>query len=315
MAKQTIVVFGATGKQGGSVVKTILADPKTAAKYHVKAVTRDTTKESAQKLKELGAEVVSADLNAPETIAPVLKGAYGVFSVTNFLEKMDAAPEITQGKAVADAAKAEGVQHLVWSSLLNTTKLTNGKLTNIHHFDSKAQVEEYIRELGIPATFFLAGYFMSNLPGMSISEQTGWTLNLPTSKNAPIPLFDAEDDTGKFVKGIFENRDKLLGQRVLGATAYYTPTQIVEELKEVYPKTSASAAYNELPGDVYKSILGSFGLPESFQQEMLENHQLFDVSGYFGGEKLDASHSIVDEPLTTWKEYISKSPVFAAVKN
>lgn len=59
MAKQTIVVFGATGKQGGSVVKTILADPKTAAKYHVKAVTRDTTKEAAQKLKELGAEVVS----------------------------------------------------------------------------------------------------------------------------------------------------------------------------------------------------------------------------------------------------------------
>lgn len=62
MAKQTIVVFGATGKQGGSVVKTILADPKTAAKYHIKAVTRDTTKESAQKLKELGAEVVSVRL-------------------------------------------------------------------------------------------------------------------------------------------------------------------------------------------------------------------------------------------------------------
>lgn len=315
MAKQTIVVFGATGKQGGSVVKTILADPKTAAKYHVKAVTRDTTKESAQKLKELGAEVVSADLNAPETLAPVLEGAYGVFSVTNFLEQMDAAPEITQGKAVADAAKAAGVQHLVWSSLLNVTKLTNGKLTNVHHFDSKASVEEYIRTLDIPATFFLAGYFMSNLPGMSISSQTGWTLNLPTTANAPIPLFAAEHDTGKFVKGIFENRSSLLGARVLGATAYYTPTQIVDEMKEVYPKTAASAAYNELPGDVYKGILGSFGLPESFQQEMLENHQLFDVAGYFGGEKLDASLAIVDEPLTTWKEYISESPVFAEVKN
>ena len=59
MAKQTIVVFGATGKQGGSVVKTILADTKTSAKYHVKAVTRDTTKDSAQKLRDLGAEVVS----------------------------------------------------------------------------------------------------------------------------------------------------------------------------------------------------------------------------------------------------------------
>ena len=62
MAKQTIVVFGATGKQGGSVIKTILADPKTAAKYHIKAVTRDTTKDSAQKLRDLGAEVVSVGL-------------------------------------------------------------------------------------------------------------------------------------------------------------------------------------------------------------------------------------------------------------
>lgn len=61
-------------------------------------------------------------MDAPETLTPVLKGAYGVFAITNFLEKMDAAPEITQGKAVADAAKAEGVQHLVWSSLMNVTK-------------------------------------------------------------------------------------------------------------------------------------------------------------------------------------------------
>ena len=69
MAKQTIVVFGATGKQGGSVVKTILADPKTAAKYHVKAVTRDTTKESAQKLRDLGAEVVSVRIYPSFTLS------------------------------------------------------------------------------------------------------------------------------------------------------------------------------------------------------------------------------------------------------
>lgn len=85
--------------------------------------------------------------------------------------------------------------------------MTNGKLVNVHHFDSKAKVEDYIREIGVPATFFLPAYFMSNLPGMSISEQTGWTLNLPTTKDAPIPLLDAENDTGKFVKGIFENRE------------------------------------------------------------------------------------------------------------
>lgn len=156
---------------------------------------------------------------------------------------------------------------------------------------------------------------MSNLAGGSISEKTGWTLNLPATPEAPIPLFSAADDTGKFVKGIFENREKLLGQRVLGATAYYTPTQIVEELKEVYPKTAATAKYNQLPDSVYSGILAKMGLPETFQKEMLENHKLFDVAGYYGGEKLDASHSIVDEPLTTWKEFIANSPAFASVKN
>ncbi|KAF2742531.1 NmrA-domain-containing protein [Sporormia fimetaria CBS 119925] len=316
MAKQTIVVFGATGKQGGSVVQSLLKDPKTAEKFHVKAVTRDVNKDSAKALASLGAEVVSADLDKPETLAPVIKGAYGVFLVTNFLEKLNAAPEIVQGKAAADVCKAEGVQHLVWSSLLNITELTKGKLSNVHHFDSKAEVEQYIRDLGIPATFFLAGYFMSNLPGMSIRDFGGgnWGLGLPTPADAPIPLFDAEHDTGKFVKGIFLNRDKLLGERVYGATDYYTPAQIIDEFKQVYPKVADRTAYNELPGDMYKGFLAGAGLPESFQTEMLENHQLFSVAGYFGGADLKGSHAIVEEPLTTWKQYIQDHPAFAEAK-
>ncbi|KAF2132455.1 NmrA-domain-containing protein [Dothidotthia symphoricarpi CBS 119687] len=317
MSKQTIVVFGATGKQGGSVVKSLLQDPKSASKFHVKAVTRDVSKDSAKSLEALGAEVVSADLDKPETLSSVIKGAYGVFSVTNFLEKLNAAPEIVQGKAVADICKAEGVQHLVWSSLLNVTELTGGKLKNVHHFDSKAEVEAYIRDIGVPATFFLAGYFMSNLPGMSIREMPdgNWGLGLPTPANAPMPLFAAELDTGKFVKGIFLNKDKVLGERIYGATAYYTPTQIIEEFKESYPKVAATTSYNELPAEVYKSILGSIGLPPSFQEEMSENHQLFSVAGYFGGANLDASHAIVGEPLTTWKQYIANNPAFAAIKS
>ena len=137
---------------------------------------------------------------------------------------------------------------------------------------------------------------MSNLAGMSIRQMPdgNWGLGLPTPPDAPMPLFDAEDDTGKFVKGIFLNREKLLGERVLGATAYYTPTQIIEEFKELYPKVAATTAYHQLPAEVYKGILGSIGLPESFQVEMLENHQLFAEAGYFGGASLDASHAVSD---------------------
>jgi hypothetical protein len=140
----------------------------------------------------------------------------------------------------------------------------------------------------------MAGYFMSNLPGMSIREMPDgtWGLGLPTPADAPIPLFDAEDDTGKFVKGIFLNKEKLLGERVYGATDYYSPAQIIEEFKQCYPKVADKTAYNELPDDVYKGILGSMGLPESFQTEMLENHKLFSTVGYYGGAKLDASKAV-----------------------
>lgn len=177
---------------------------------------------------------------------------------------------------------------------LTTISVTHGKFKNVHHFDSKAKVEAYIRQLGIPATFLLTGYFMSNLPGKSIREMSdgNWGLGLPTPADAPIPLFDAEDDTGKFVKAIFLNRDKLLGERVLGATAYYTPVQIIEEFKECYPNVASTASYKELPVDIYKGILGSKGLPPSFQEEMAENHQLFAEFGYFGGAKLDASLAV-----------------------
>jgi NmrA-like family len=178
--------------------------------------------------------------------------------------------------------------------LLMISLVTNGKLTKTRHFDSKAEVEDYIRQLGIPATFVLVGYYMSNLAGMSLREMPdgSWGLALPTPADAPIPLFDAEDDTGKFVKGIFLNRDKLLGERVYAATAYYTPAQIIEEFKQSYPKVASKTAYAQIPGEVYKGILGSIGLPESFQDEMLDNHLLFAEAGYFGGAKLDASQAV-----------------------
>lgn len=175
---------------------------------------------------------------------------------------------------------------------------------------------------------------MSNLTDMSIRDmgEGKWGLALPTPADAPIPLFNAEEDTGKFVKGIFLNNDKLLGERIYGATAYYTPTQIMEEFKRSYPKVADKASYTELPGEVYAGILGSMGLPERFQTEMVENHQLFSVAGYYGGAKLDSSHAvsissslrvtqhrtnniqIVDEPLTTWKEYIAHHKAYDAIR-
>ncbi|KAF4633951.1 hypothetical protein G7Y89_g4160 [Cudoniella acicularis] len=315
--KKILVVFGATGNQGGSVVRSILSDPKTAAEYTVRAVTRDPSKPAAQELAALGAEVVAGDLDDEASLEKVIAGADSVFSVTNFWEKVSAEVEIKQGKNVADASKKAGVQHLIWSSLLNVTKLSGGKLDKVAHFDSKAEVEEYIRSIGIPASFFLPGFFMSNLPGKMVrpSPQTGaYTLALPIPTNSPIPLIDIESDTGKFVKGILLNREKVLGQRIYGATAYVTPTEIINEFKASKPQDSTGAVAVEIPGDVFKGFLAKTGAPPHIQEEMLQNMQLIPQFGYYGGASFDESHSILVDPLTTWKEYIAKTPVWAELK-
>lgn len=323
MSKQTIVVFGATGKQGGSVVESILADSKAASRFHIKAITRDPTRDTAKALAAKGAEVVSANLNDRESLHQVIKGAYGVFGVTNFWdpnpqdidEKVIA--EVTQGKNIADVSREEGVQHLVWSSLPNVKKVTNGVLSKVRHFDSKAAVEEYIRTLDIPATFILPGFYMGNLPGVNLREMPDgkYVLALPMPDAAPIPIFAAEYDMGKFVKAIFLKKEATLGKRIYAATAYTTPTELLQDFQEVYPEAGKGATFRQLPGEVFKEILASArGVPEAVQEEMLQNMRLIPEFGYYSGDSLEPSIAIVDEPLTTWKEYIKSFPGFANLK-
>jgi len=317
--KKVLVVFGATGTQGGSVVKSILGDPKTAAAYSIRAITRDPSKPAAQKLAEAGCEVITADLDNASSIEKALAGAHTVFAVTNFWEKASADIEIQQGKNVADASKKAGVQFLIWSSLINVTELSGGKLSQVHHFDSKAKVEEYIRSIGIPSSFFLPGFFMSNLPGKMIrpSPQTNvYTLAMPIPTTSPVPLLDTENDTGKFVKGMILNQAKVEGKRILGATAYYEPARIIEEFKAAKPEDTKGAVAIEIPGEAFKGFLAKTGAPPAIQEEMLQNMQLMADGGfgYFGGESLDFSLSILGEPATTWSEYLVKSPVWADLK-
>lgn len=198
---------------------------------------------------------------------------------------------------------------------MNVNKLSNGVLPNVYHFDGKANVEEYIRSLGIPASFFLPGFYMSNLPGMSLRDmgEGNWALALPLPDDSPMPLFDAEDDTGKFVKAMFLNEKKVLGSRIYGATAYYTPAEIVDQFKELFPNTGKKTVFSQLPGDVFKGIMASTGAPEPVQEELLQNMRLMPEFGYYGGEKVDSSLAILDDKPTTWKEYAKKHPAFAAL--
>ena len=144
--------------------------------------------------------LLQADMSSAQAAAAAVEGAHTVFLVTNFWETMSADTEIAQGKAVTDASKAAGVKHLIFSSLINTTEASKGKLAHITHFDGKAKIESYMRQSGVPSTFVLPGMFMSGFFGMIRKLDDGsYGMNIPegvSADNAKTPLFDVVADTG-----------------------------------------------------------------------------------------------------------------------
>jgi len=153
MNNKIIAVTGATGQQGSVVARKLLADG-----WQVRALTRDVNKPAAQELKALGAELVAGDLDNRAELDAAFKGVYGVFSVQNFwLPNVGFEGEIKQGKAVADAAKAAGVQHLVYSSVGSAHRGMGQK-----HFESKWIIEQYIHTLDVPYTILRPVFFMDN---------------------------------------------------------------------------------------------------------------------------------------------------------
>ncbi|KAF4969843.1 hypothetical protein FSARC_3001 [Fusarium sarcochroum] len=296
-----LTVFGATGNQGGSVVRAILNDPALSKEFKIRGITRDTSKPAAKELTSKGVEMISADMNTVEQVAPAVKDAHTVFLVTNYWETEKGNGEIAQGKAVADACKDAGVKQLIFSSLLDTNKISNGRLTHIKHFEGKAEIEQYIRDSNIPATFVLPGFFASNMFGSIRKNEYGtWSWALPVDGDkAKVPLFDVNSDTGKFVKAAIKHFPSTLNKRIYAASDYYSPNQMLAEFNEV---TGKSATFYQAPPDVFKTFL-----PQPIAEEMTENMLLLEDPGYYGGADLKESLSLLDEKPTTWKEFVEKN--------
>ncbi|PYH76841.1 NmrA-domain-containing protein [Aspergillus uvarum CBS 121591] len=297
---QILTVFGATGNQGGSVIKSILGDPALSKQWKIRAVTRDPSKPAAQALAAQGVELVTADMSSTEAALPAVTGAHTVFLVTNFWETMSRATEVAQGKAVADASQRAGVQHLIFSSLRDVTQISHGRLAHVSHFDGKAEIEQYIRASGVPASFVLAGLYMTNFFQMLSKQDDVYTLGWPVDMaKAQVPLFDPAEDTGKFVKAAIKHFPSSVGQRILAADDYYSPQRIVDEFHEV---TGYKVQTAQIPEEVFKSFL-----PAPIAQEMLENILLLEDPGYYAGESLAPSHELLDkgDKPTSWKEFVA----------
>src|SRR5260370_34332777 len=148
---RTVFVTGATGKQGGSVVRHMVG-----RSWNLRALTRDSHSRAARALRDQGVEVVQGALEDPASFEAALRGVYGVYSVQDFWT-VGAKREVIQGKNLADAAKRAGVEHFVYSSVGGAERNTG-----IDHWESKWEIEKHIRKLGLPATMLRPAAFMEN---------------------------------------------------------------------------------------------------------------------------------------------------------
>ena len=198
--KKLIAVIGATGHQGGAVVRALLA----GGTFKVRALSR-----TPDKHRGLADETVAADLNRPETLKAAFEGAHGVFLVTNPFEK--GADEITQASAAVRAAKDGGVKHIVWSTLPNVEAISGGKF-NVPHFTDKAKVDEIVKEAGFAHhTFVIAPFFYQNLAGVMAAQKQadgslGWAL--PLDPDARCIHMGDIGELGDIVAGAFARPDE-----------------------------------------------------------------------------------------------------------
>ena len=239
-SERIILVTGATGNQGGAVARHLLQH----ANFKVRAFVRDPNKPAAQALQQAGAELVVGEFSDRASLEGALQGAYGVFSVQNFQDGMET--EIRQGKAVADAAKAASIQHFVYSSVGSAERKTG-----IPHFDSKFQVEEYIRAIKLPYTIMRPVFFFYNYKAMRPMVENG-TLSQPLSPKTKLQQL-SEEDYGEMVAEVFERPADFLNREQEVASVDMTMTEIATVFSRIFGK---NVEYQQIPFEAFEQQAG-----------------------------------------------------------
>nr|XP_019611968.1 PREDICTED: nmrA-like family domain-containing protein 1 isoform X2 [Rhinolophus sinicus] len=232
--RKLVVVFGATGAQGGSVARTLLED----GTFRVRAVTRDPGQKAAKELKLQGAEVVQGDQDDEASMELALTGAHATFIVTNYWENCSQEQEVKQGKLLADLAKRLGLCYVVYSGLENIKQLTAGKLA-AGHFDGKGEVEEYFRDIGVPMTSVRLPCYFENLLSYFLPQKApdgkSYLLSLPMGD---IPMDGMSvADLGPVVLSLLKMPEEYVGQNLGLSTCRHT----VEEYAALLSKHTGKA--------------------------------------------------------------------------
>jgi len=221
--KKMIAVVGATGAQGGGLVRAIAADPD--GPFTARAITRKPDSPRARALAEAGIDVVAGDSDDGASLVRAFDGAYGAYCVTNYWEHLSAEREGVQAAAMARATRQAGLKHVIWSTLEDTRKwvpLSDSRLPTIQgsykvpHFDSKGQVDEVFAKEAAPTTYLLAAFYWDNFIHFGMGPRTGEDGNLVLAMplgGAKLPGIAAED-VGRCAYGVFKRGESTVGQRI-----------------------------------------------------------------------------------------------------
>jgi len=290
--QKVIAVVGATGAQGGSLARAILADA--AGGFACRAITRDPSKDTARALAAKGAEVVQANLDDVASLKKAFAGAHGAFCVTNFWEHLSAEKEKVQATNQADAAKASGLKHVIWSTLEDTRKLMapgdtrmpmlQGKY-RVPHFDAKAEADASFA--GLPVTYLVTSFYWDNIYAFGLAPKKGadgvygWAFPMGDKRLAGI----AADDIGKVAYGIFK-----AGQQYIGKTVGITGENLtIDQISEKLGKgLGVRVKYTPVEPDAYRG----FGFPGAD-----EMGNMFQVYRDFEKDVLDRRSSDVARSL------------------
>jgi len=261
--KKIIAIVGATGAQGGGLVRAILDDRQ--GPFVARALTRDVSSDKAKALAAQGVEVVAADVDDQASLERAFAGAHGAFCVTAFWEHFSAEREIAQARAMAAAAKRAGVAHVIWSTLEDTRRFMSlddermptlqGKY-KVPHFDGKGEADRVFAEAGAPTTCLLTSFYWDNLIhfGMGPKPAADGTLEfvLPTG-DAKLPGI-AADDIGRCALGIFKRGGEFVGKTVGIAGEHLTGAEMAAALTKAFGRP---VRHNAVPPEVYRT----FGFP------------------------------------------------------
>jgi uncharacterized protein YbjT (DUF2867 family) len=306
--KKVVAVVGATGAQGGGLVRAILNDK--GGGFSARALTRNVDSDKARGLAKLGAEVVAADVDDPESLKKAFRGACGAFCVTFFWAHFSPEKEIAEARAMALAAKQAGVRHVIWSTLEDTRKwvpLDDGRMPTlmgkykVPHFDGKGEADRLFTELGVPTTFLLTSFYWDNFIHFGMGPKKG-----PDGKLAiTMPMGDkklpgiAAEDIGKCAYGIFKKGSEYIGKTVGIAGEHLTGSRMAAAFTKALGR---EVRYNDVPPEVYRG----FGFPGA---DDIGNMFQFkrDFNDYFCGARDLGFSRALNPALLTFDAWLAEN--------